>query len=115
MSIKNTNVVILRGNLTKDCEVSSTAGEHPTTIVKFRVANNDFEEHTNYIDCVWFGVGAYALAPYLMKGVKVIIVGSLNYSEWNSKDGKRSKLEVKVSSVELLSWPEKKTADDCPF
>ena len=105
------NQVSVTGNLTRNAELRSTPGG--TQVLTFGVAVNDrrrnsqtgeWEDYPNYIDCVLFGSRADALSRYLFKGMKVAIEGKLRYSAWESKDGgKRSKLEVVVDEVELMS------------
>ena len=107
----NINRVNISGNLTRDAQLRSTTGG--TQILSFGVAVNDrrrnqqsgeWEDYPNYIDCVLFGSRADALSRYLFKGTKVAIEGKLSYSSWEAKDGtKRSKLEVIVDEVELMS------------
>lgn len=104
------NSVTISGNLTRDAENRVTQGG--MTIVSFGVAVNDrrknnqtgeWEDHANFVDCVMFGRRAESLAPYLVKGCKVFVQGKLNYSSWEDRNGggKRSKLEVVVSDIDL--------------
>lgn len=97
------NEVVICGRLTRDCEVKRT--QSGTDIVNFRIAVNEwrkkgekYEEYTNFFNCVCFNE---KLAPYLTKGTKVTIEGSLHYEEWQSETGKRSKTEIKVRQVEF--------------
>lgn len=112
--MKNTNLVVLCGNLTRDCETSSTS--KGDSQVEFGIAVNDFNERVDFFECVWYGEGGMALSPYLKKGVKINLIGRLRREEWQKDGSKHSRVRVKVSSVEMLIWPEKKTADeDIPF
>lgn len=52
---------------------------------------------------VMFGRRAEALGRYLAKGRKVAVEGSLRYSTWTSDGAKRSKLEVVIDDLELMS------------
>ena len=105
------NRVIISGNLTRDPEMrQSGAG---TQILQFGMAVNDrrrnpqtgeWEDYANFVDCVVFGPRAEALQRILSKGTKVAIEGKLRYSSWETKEGqRRSKLEVVVDDVELMS------------
>ena len=108
------NRVIITGNLTRDCELSATAGG--TSVLKLGVAVNDrrknqrtgeWEDVPNYVDCTLFGSRAEAVSRYLGKGSKVAIEGKLRWSQWEAKDGsKRSKLEVIVDEIEFMSKAE---------
>lgn len=107
MSINRVNI---SGNLTRDSELRATQGG--TQILNFGVAVNDrrrnqqgeWEDRPNYIDCVMFGARAQAMSRFLKKGTKVAVEGKLRYSSWETKTGeKRSKVEVVVDEIELMS------------
>ncbi len=122
------NKVTISGNLTRDMEVRSTASG--LAIGGFGIAVNDrrknqqtgeWEDYPNFIDCTLFGSRAEKLQPYLVKGAKVALAGKLSWSQWEKDGQKRSKLEVVVDDVELMSR-EKNTTEtpdytdqDLPF
>lgn len=104
------NRVTISGNITRDAELRQTQGG--TSVLSIPVAVNDrrrnpqtneWEDHANFVDCVLFGRRAEALAPKLRKGTKVAIEGKLRYSSWERDWQRRSKLEVMVDEVELMS------------
>ena len=106
------NKVLISGNLTRDAELRATSGG--MSILSFGVAVNDrrknsqtgeWEDYANFIDCTLFGKRAEALAQYLTKGLKVTVEGKLHYSSWDDCNGggKRSKLDVTVDEIELMS------------
>lgn len=106
------NKVMITGNLTRDPEVRTTASG--SSILSFSVAVNDrrrdpntneWTDYANYIDCTMFGNRVDFFARNLGKGSKVAIEGKLRWSQWESKDGsgKRSKIEVIVDDMELMS------------
>ena len=104
------NRVGISGNLTRDPELrASTQGG---SVLQFCVAVNDrrkvgdeWKDIPNFVDCIVFGKRADALAPKLSKGTKVCVDGKLRYSSWEDKDGrKRSKLEVSVDELEILTY-----------
>lgn len=103
MAFKNTNVCIVRGGLTRDCEVFGTGGAEQKTNVKFCIGVHGYNDESNYFDCVWWD--ANHAIDYLKKGVQVIVTGSLKQRSWETKDGKRSKVEITVSNVEFVTWP----------
>lgn len=107
MSINRVNIT---GNLTRDPELRETPGG--TKILSFGVAVNDrrknpqtgeWEDCPNFVDCVMFGSRAEAVSRYLQKGGKVAIEGKLRYSSWERDGQRRSKLEVIVDEIELMS------------
>lgn len=108
MSINRT---VISGNLTRDPDVRATAAG--TQVLSFTVAVNDrrknqqtgeWEDHANFVGCTMFGARAEAVGRYLSKGSKVCVEGKLRYSAWEDRDGgKRSKLEVIVDEIVLMS------------
>ena len=105
------NKVIVSGNLTRDPELRATASG--TSVLSGGLAVNDrrrnqsgeWEDVPNFVDWTLFGRRAEALAQYLTKGTKVCIEGRLHYSSWEDKNGggRRSKLDVTVDEIELMS------------
>ena len=104
------NRVILTGNLTRDPEIRRT--QTGMAIMSLGVAVNDrrknsqtgeWEDYANFIDCTMFGTRAESVSNYLHKGSKVGIDGKLRYSTWERDGQKRSKLEVIVDDLELLT------------
>lgn len=104
------NRVTISGNLTRDAELRQTQGGMSVLSIPVAVNDrrrnpqtNEWEDHANFVDCVLFGRRADALAPKLRKGTKVAIEGKLRYSSWERDGQRRSKLEVMVDEVELMS------------
>lgn len=104
------NKVILTGNLTRDPELRATPAGTP--VLAFSIAVNDrrknpssgeWEDYPNYIDCSMFGTRAESLSKYLTKGSKVGVDGKLRWSQWEKDGQKRSKVDVVVDNLELLS------------
>ena len=115
------NKVILTGNLTRDPELRSTPSG--TSVLSFSVAVNDrrknastgeWEDVPNYIDCNLFGSRADALVKYLSKGSKVGVDGKLRWSQWEKDGQKRSKVDVTVDNIELLSPRNSNTTYETP-
>ena len=111
------NVVNISGNLTRDSELRRTTGG--TAILGFGVAVNDrrknqqtgeWEDYPNFVDCTMFGTRAEKLAGTLIKGTKVCILGKLRYMSWERDGQKRSKIEVTVDDIELMSRRETASA-----
>lgn len=103
------NHVALSGNLTAFPEVRRTAGG--SVVMNFSVAVNErvkdkdgeWVDRPNFIPCAMFGVRADALSKILEKGMKVAIDGKLRWSSWEDKGEKRSKVEVIVESIDLMT------------
>lgn len=113
------NSVHLSGNLTRDAELHKT--DEGLCILSFGLAYNErrrkpdsedeWENVTNFVDCVIFGNRAEALESYLLKGSKVSIKGRLRWRQWETDEGdKRSKHEVIVDELEFM-FPRKEEGD----
>lgn len=114
------NKAVITGNITRDVELRSTGGG--LSVANFSVAVNErvkntssgeWEDRANFIDCTMFGKRAEALAQYLTKGTKVTVEGRLRWSQWEDKNGggKRSKIEIVVDELELMTRGEKRTEE----
>lgn len=107
MSINRVNI---SGNLTRDPELRATAAG--TSVLTFGIAVNDrhrnketgeWEDRPNFVDCTMFGTRAESVSCFLSKGAKVALEGKLHWSQWEKDGQKRSKLDVVVNDIELMS------------
>jgi len=105
------NSVCLIGNLAADPEIRST--QRGVKVAKMRMAVNDFwndrgtgERHKR---THWFSLNAWdrladICEQYLRQGMKIAVRGSLEYQEWTNPEGqKRSRIEVRVRELEILT------------
>lgn len=114
------NRVFISGNLTREPEMRNCA--NGSTVMGIGVAVNDrvknqqtgqWEDRPNFIDCTIFGNRASSLQQYLHKGDKVAIEGHLRWSQWERNGEKRSKLEVIVDEIELMSQRQQPKQAQC--
>ncbi len=107
------NTVTLCGNAVRDGEL--TFSNSGTAIVSFGVAINtrkknaagDWEDgEPQFYDVKAFGQTAENIAETVVRGMRVIVTGRLNFSQWETKDGdKRSRVEVVADEVGAsLKW-----------
>ena len=91
------------GHLTKDAEVltSSKTGDK---FVKFDIAVNKGKDKVEYVEVVF---GAEKLAPYLLKGTLVWVMGEPRPKGYVNKEGNViTKLQIyKTTKLELLAKP----------
>ena len=130
--MRDINRVNLTGNLTREPEVKATSSGIKvlnfgiaTTDSRFDKQKNEWVEYPNFINCTLFGARAESLARIMYKGQRVAIEGKLRYSQWEKDGHRRSKLEVMVDDVVLMSKPQYEVQqtdpavsvydDDCPF
>lgn len=100
------NKVFLIGNLTRDPETIKT--QNGNKISRFDIAVNrrftqDGEQKTDFFRVTTFRNLAEIVENYLTKGSKVSVVGSVNMTEWEDKDGNTHKgVEIVADEIEFL-------------
>ncbi len=101
----NFNKVILIGHLTRDIELIET--QSGVTIGKTAIAVSrryKDKEETLFIDLVIFNKQAEVAEKYLSKGSPAMIEGSLQFDQWEDKNGgRRSKHKILVNNIVFLS------------
>lgn len=110
--MNNMNHVFITGCVTRDPENKATAaGSH---VLQFGLAvnemrhnqqTNNWEEYTNYFNCVMFGKRAESLSRFLRKGMRVTVYGKLRYTSWEKDGQRRSKVDIIAADVELPPKP----------
>ncbi len=99
------NKVFLIGNLTKDVELEKTT--NGLSVAKFSVAvARPFsqDKQADFINCISWRGQAENLSKYCKKGDKVSIVGRIETSSYDAKDGtKKYKTEVVCEEIEFLN------------
>lgn len=106
------NNVTLVGRLVRDAEARTT--KSGKNIAAFTLAVSGIEkEYVDFIDCLAWGKTADVVTKYTSKGKRVGIVGKLHINKYETKDGeKRSRAEVIVNSIQLLSSAEASKKED---
>lgn len=105
---RSVNQVILLGNLTRDPELRQTPNGN--SVCNFGMALNrsykdqsgNWQEATDFVNCVAWGPLAERIDQYLNKGRRVLVQGSLRSSSWEQDGQKRSKIEVWANDVTFL-------------
>lgn len=102
------NKVFLIGNLTRDPEKSETASGvvfcRLGLAVKRPYTSSDGERQTDFFNVVTWRSQAENCYQYLHKGDKVAVIGTLNNSTYEDKDGnKRQQTNINCEEVEFLS------------
>ena len=102
------NQVILMGNLTRDPELRQTPNGQ--NVCSFSLALNrsykgsdgNWQEVTDYVDCVAWGPLGERVSQYLSKGRPCLVNGRLQSRNWEQDGVKRGKVEVVASDVTFL-------------
>lgn len=105
--------VTLHGNLGRDAELRETkSGDQ---LLAFNLAVSDRRggaETTSWFACSVWGKRAQSLAPHLTKGTKVVLTGSLQTREFETKGGeKRTSLDVRVDQFDFAGGGQSSRAD----
>ena len=94
----NFNKVILGGRITNDLEMRMT--QQGTGVLVFSIATqrkNDKNKTSDFINCKAFGKNAENITRFFHKGSSIIIVGSIQTSNWQDQQGnKRYSTDVMV-------------------
>src|SRR5437868_3338980 len=105
---RSLNQVTLMGNLTRDPELRQTpTGQNVTSFSlalnrAYKDQSGEWQEATDYIDCVCWGPLAERVAQYLSKGRRCLVQGRLQSRSWEQDGAKRSKVEVLANDVTFL-------------
>ena len=102
------NKVFLIGNLTRDPELTETAGG--VAVCHFSIAVNrpyttqDGERQTDFFNCTAWRGQAETIARYTKKGNKVAVTGSVQLRNYEDNQGvKRTAVDIIVQDVEFLT------------
>lgn len=112
------NRVIIAGNLTRDPELRYTVNKKAYARFgvainsRWRNANGEMQESTEYVNVVAWGNNAENCGKYLKKGSPILIEGRIHTSSFDAKDGsgKRYSTEVWVDSLTMLGSREQGTS-----
>ncbi len=100
------NVVTLIGRLGQDPEIRYTGSGKAVCNLNVAVDGRD-KDNPTWVPVVVWERPAENCAKYLTKGKKVGVVGRLQTTGWETREGqKRTKLEVVAFRVEFLSPPD---------
>jgi single-strand DNA-binding protein len=108
------NVITITGTLGRDMEQRAMPNGDP--VGNFSVADSQGREKpTIWWNCQLFGKRVSALAPYLMKGQQVTVVGTVTEREWIDKEGgKRKQIEIRVNDLALQGGKREQSAEPAP-
>lgn len=111
------NIVLLRGNLTRDPELRTVnSGDKQTSVVSFTVAvSKDFtrangtkDKIVSYISCEAWDSGAEIIGESFKKGDLVMIEGSIRNDNWEKDGVKHSTLKIRVNNFSKIAKLKKK-------
>lgn len=100
--------LIAMGNVTKDPDIREF--EAGNSVAKFSIAVNGYKDSVEYFDVEWWKPNG-ALA-YVSKGTPVLVEGELQTQRWEKDGQQRSKMIVRVRSLQLIGGKKPEMAGD---
>lgn len=111
--MSDTNIVCIKGRLTKSAELKYTQNQKP--FVSFSIAVNEsikdgatgeWSSRANYFDVTAWGKYGEAVAKYMTKGREILIGGRLRQDRWTNQEGKtQTRVGIVADNFELLREP----------
>lgn len=102
------------GNIGQDAEMRHTQGGD--AVCSFSVASNrkgrDGKDETTWVRCSLWGKRGSALLPFLTKGTKVAVAGSLSVRAYEKNGETKTSIELNAQDVALLGGGAR--AEDAP-
>jgi len=92
------------GNISRDAELRFTPNQDAVCSFSFALSSGFGDKKvTTWLNCNVWGSRAETLAPMLLKGTTIGIVGELTNRPYKAKDGtEKFSLEVRVNDLTLL-------------
>jgi single-strand DNA-binding protein len=103
--MRNQNITVFTGRLTADPQLKPVNNSHALnfTVVCHNGKNKNDNIDKTYFECVIYDSYALSLQPFLKKGMKVSVKGSIRQNFYTDKEGKRQKpYFILVEYVEFL-------------
>ena len=113
------NIVVLKGNLTRDPEVRFTpAGNAKCTFgiavnESWRDKDGNLKETTTFLDCQCWGKSGEVIGERLRKGNPILIEGKIRQEEWDDKKTGEKKRATRIV-VEKFEFCGGGRTDDAP-
>lgn len=115
------NIVLLKGNLTRDPELRTVnSGDKQTSVVGFTVAvskeftraNGTKDKIVSYIPCEAWDSGAEIIGESFKKGDLVLIEGTVRNDSWEKDGVKHSTLKVRVNNFSKITRVKRKEVSE---
>ncbi len=101
------NRVTLMGNLGADAELRQTQKQavlnfRMATSERFKTADGEKKEHTEWHQCTLWGTRGEALADHLTKGTKVLVAGRIRTRQYEKDGVTRHSTEIHIDDLEFV-------------
>lgn len=103
----NLNKVFLMGNMTRDPELRYTPSGTPVcdfglAINRRYTSQGEQREETCFVDITFWSRRAEVISEYFGKGDQILVEGRLKLDQWETPEGRRSKLNVVGDNFEFV-------------
>jgi single-strand DNA-binding protein len=102
--MSDTNVTVMSGRVTRDCELRYT--QNSNAVASLSIACNrksGDQEKTVYMDIKIWGKRAETLSEYLKKGRYIVVTGPIEEDSWDDSNGnKRTKKILVAETINLV-------------
>lgn len=96
------NLAILTGNLGRDPELKQVKDQQVLSFSIGVATGTKDSPETMWVDCEYWGKGGAAVAPYLAKGQRTTVSGSIKLRSYTAKDGTfKTGLKLNVKDLDL--------------
>jgi len=103
MQKKSLNQVTLVGRIGQDPKVYNGATAFSVATTESFKGQNQYQDKTEWHNCIAFGKTGDFVGNYLGKGQQVIVVGMIKNEKWNDKNGnQRYGYKIHVNMVQAL-------------
>lgn len=110
--MNDTNIVVLKGRLTRNAELKILPTGTPLTTLSLAVDENRFNKNNekwenipHFFEINSFGKYAQTALASLTKGREILITGKLRQQRWEKDGQKFSKVTVLADTLEILRAP----------
>lgn len=109
--MQDMNSVFVIGRLTNNAEWDANITGKLNFCMAYNTTKKEgdsYKDEGNFLNLSLWGKIASSIAPRMIKGTQIAILGHLKQNRWTNKEGKQqSKLEVIVDSIQLLGSSKK--------
>lgn len=101
------NKVMLMGRLTRDPDVRYGQGGNQTAVARFSIAvdrrfKREGQPTADFFNCTAFGKQAEFVEKYLHKGIKMVVIGSIQNDNYTDNNGnQRYSVQIIVDELEF--------------
>lgn len=107
------NSITISGRLTRDAVMRTAKNGNPYATFTLAVTDTYNTKKVYFINCIAFGKTATNIEQFTMKGLRLIVRGSLQTRDYTRKDGaKATAYEVAVDEAEFIDFKDREEQEE---